>query len=67
VAARIWRLTAGARSSDSICDCIAYVDADANALPDKVLVDLDDWLSTTLLEEIDRQEAELFGSVADAP
>lgn len=32
-------------------------------LPDYVFADLDDWMSATLLEEIDRQEASLSSDV----
>lgn len=35
-------------------------------LPIEAIYGLDDWLSTTLLEEIDRQEVELLAVVADA-
>ena len=35
-------------------------------LPAKALYGLDDWLISTLLGEIDRQEAELLAVVADA-
>jgi hypothetical protein len=35
-------------------------------LPGDVLADLDDWLCTTLLEEITRQEAALSSGVAGA-